>query len=484
MSRLSLRPVLVALALLGVGATTSAQALFTDALPVEEFQARRARVMEQIGDGVAVLAGATEYPAYVKFRQNNQVFYLSGVEVPRAIVVIDGRAKRSTLFVPPRDERLERSEGPVLVPGSEAAALTGFDTVLPRDAFAQVLARFAEEGRTIYAPFRAETLGAGTAGQAGTHVAASAADPWDGRPSKEAAFVARIKAVAPQLEIRNLDPIVDRLRMIKGPREIALLREATRISGEGLMAGMRAAAPGMYEHQIAAAADYVFGMSNAQGFAYFALVAAGKNAAYPHYHALQSQLDAADLVLFDYAPDYKYYASDVTRMFPASGTFSGDQRELYETYLRLYQALMTSIRPRATPKEIVEDAVKRMDAYLATAVIGSARVRDAAARFVERYRTTPARSLGHFVGMEVHDVGGPYETLEPGMVFTIEPALTIPDDRVYVRLEDMILITETGYENLSASVPVEVADIEKLMAEPGPAPPPTRPATTDTSAAR
>jgi Xaa-Pro aminopeptidase len=484
MSRLSLRPILVALVLLGFGAAASAQALFTDALPVEEFQARRARVMEQIGDGVAVLAGATEYPAYVKFRQNNQVFYLSGVEVPRAIVVIDGRARRSMLFVAPRDERRERSEGPVLVPGPDAQALTGFDSVMARDAFAQVLARFAEEGRTLYAPFRSETLGAGTAGQAGTHVAASAADPWDGRPSKEAAFVARIKAVAPQLEIRNLDPIVDRLRMIKSPREIALLREATRISGDGLMAGMRAAAPGVYEYQIAAAADYVFGTNNAQGVAYFALVAAGRNAHYPHYHALQSKLEPTDLVLFDYGPDYKYYGADVTRMFPASGTFSPEQRELYTTYLRLYQALMTSIRPKTTPKAIIEDAVKKMDAYLASATITDPKVREAAKRFVEAYRTRPARGLGHFVGMEVHDVGGPYETLEPGMVFTIEPALTIPDDRVYVRLEDMILVTETGYENLSAFVPVEVADIEKLMAEPGIAPPPTRPATTGTSAAR
>jgi Xaa-Pro aminopeptidase len=213
------------------------------------------------------------------------------------------------------------------------------------------------------------------------------------------------------------------------------------------------------------------------------LVAAGKNAHYPHYHSLKTKLAKDDLVLFDYAPDYEYYASDVTRMFPASGTFSDDQRELYRVYLGLYQALMTSIRPRTTPKEIIEDAVKKMDAYLAGAVIANVKVREAAARFVERYRTMPARSLGHHVGMEVHDVTVQTETLEPGMVFTIEPALTIPDDRVYVRLEDMLLVTETGYENLSSFVPVEVGDIEKLMAEPGlPVPQPR--AVTGTAAAQ
>jgi Xaa-Pro aminopeptidase len=445
--------------------TAAAQPLFTDAFPPEEFRARRVRGMEQVGDGVALLIGAGEYPAYVRFRQNNHVFYLTGVEVPRAIVAIDGRAKTTTLFLSPRNERTERSEGPVLVPGDEAQKLTGIESVLPRDQFAQALTRFAAEGRTLYLPFRVETLGAGTAGQAVAAASASSSDPWDGRISKEAAFLAKVKAAAPQAEVKDLDPILDKLRMIKSPAEVATIREATRIAGLGLMEGMRAAAPGMFEYQVAAAADYVFESQGAQGMAYFPLVAAGKNAHYPHYHALQTKLEKDDLVLFDFAPDYKYYSSDVTRMFPASGTFPEGQRELYKTYLRLYQALMTSIRPRATPREIVEDAVKKMDAYLATAVIGNAKVRDAAARFVERYRTMPARSLGHFVGMEVHDVGVRHETLEPGMVFTIEPALTIPEDRVYVRLEDVILVTETGYENLSAFVPIEVEAVEKLMAE-------------------
>lgn len=444
-----------------------AQPLFTDALPPEEFAARRAEVMKQIGDGVAILSGATETPTYARFRQGNQFFYLSGVEVPRALLVVDGRDRRSTLFLPPRNERLERSEGPVLVPGEEAHTLTGIEQVLPRDMFAAYVTRFAQEGRSLFVPFRAESLGAGTAGQVMAQVAAMAADPWDGRVSKEAAFIARLRTQAPQLDVRNLDPVLDAMRLIKSPREIALIREATRIAGLGMMEGMRSAAPGQYEYEVAAAADYVFGKHGAQGFAYFALVAAGRNAHYPHYHALASKLADGDLVLFDYAPDYKYYASDVTRMFPASGTFTPRQRELYGIYLKLYQALMTSIRPNATPKAIIEDAVKRMDAVMASFKFADAKVREAADRFLEGYRRGRGNSLGHWVGMEVHDVTAPYEVLKPGMVFTIEPALTIPEDRVYVRAEDVILITDTGYENLSAFVPVEIGDIERLMAEPG-----------------
>jgi len=174
-----------------------------------------------------------------------------------------------------------------------------------------------------------------------------------------------------------------------------------------------------------------------------------------------------DLVQFDYAPDYKNYASDVTRVWPANGKFTPRQREFYTIYLRLYRALMTSIRVHATAADIVRDAVKYMDAAMASYPFTDVKIKDAATRFVERYRTSRADSLGHTVGMEVHDVRNPTATMEPGQVFTIEPAMTIPDEHVGIRLEDMLLITETGYENLSAFVPIEIADIEKMMAEPG-----------------
>src|SRR6187402_1296118 len=131
--------VVLAFVLVALARPAGAQPLFTAAFPPEEFAARRIRVMAAIGDGVAVLQGATELPSYLAFRQSNHVFYLTGVEVPRAIVLIDGRTRRTTLFLPPRDERMERSEGPILVPGDEAVRLTGIDAVVPRDQFAAAL---------------------------------------------------------------------------------------------------------------------------------------------------------------------------------------------------------------------------------------------------------------------------------------------------------------------------------------------------------
>src|SRR5512132_1594101 len=129
------KALLIAVLVLVATSASGQPPLFTDALPKEEFAARRAKVMQQIGDAVVVMQGATETSSYEKFRQSNQFFYLTGVEVPRARLLMDGRTKSSTLYIAPRDERMERSEGPALVPGGEAAKLTGMDRVLPRDAF-------------------------------------------------------------------------------------------------------------------------------------------------------------------------------------------------------------------------------------------------------------------------------------------------------------------------------------------------------------
>ena len=473
------RPLAVAsLVLVGVFATLSAQTavkpvdgppLFSTALPKEEFAARRAKVLRTIGDGVAVLQGATENSSYQKFRQSNQFYYLTGVTTPRAILAIDGKTKQSTLYLPPNNPQMERSEGPLLGPGPAAEQLSGIERVVNRaefDAFVSSLA-----GRTIYTTVRGETVLMGTPDRANAHARARAADPWDLPGSREAFFKSKLAEKAPGAKFENLDDVLDELRMIKSPREIALLRESTRIAGLALMEGMRSAEPGMYEYEIEAIGDYIFKAHNAQGPAYYGLVAAGKNAAWPHYHAAQSQLKAGDLVLFDYAPDYQYYTSDVTRMFPASGKFTADQRDLYGIYLKLYQSIMTSIRPGPT-SEILKDVVRKMDAAMASHAFTSQKNREAATRFVDGYRTRlasprPGATLGHFVGMEVHDVSKNFSVYEPGMVFTIEPALTIPQDRVYIRLEDMVLITPNGYENMSSFVPYEIDAVEKLMAEPG-----------------
>jgi Xaa-Pro aminopeptidase len=465
------RALLVAAAIGLLTVVPSAQPVFTgpDVFPPEEFAARRARVFQRIGDGVAILQGTTERPGEQALRQNNQFFYLTGVVEPRAIVTLDGKTKQATLYLQPRNERREqRMFGPGLFPGPDAAGATGLDRVVPRDDFAAAVAGFAKEHQTLYTPFRPEVLGEASSSDPAALWRATKSDPWDGRISREEQFVAKLKQAAPESTLIDLDPILDEMRVVKSAREIAVIREATRIAGLGIIEAMRDARPDMKEYELQADAEFVFKKFGAYGPSYFALIATGPNTFYSHYHRDTAVLKDGDLVQFDYAPDYKYYQSDVTRVFPANGHFTPRQREFYGIYLKLYQSVMTSIRAHATPQDIIKAAVEKMDAVMAGFSFADPKIKAAAAAFVERYRTSKARSLGHFVGMEVHDVSaGQHPTLEPGMIFTIEPAMQIDDEHLGIRLEDMILITDSGYENLSSFVPVDVDAIERLMAEPG-----------------
>jgi Xaa-Pro aminopeptidase len=449
----------------------SAQPVFrgSDIFPPEEFAARRAKVFDQIGDAVAIVLGTTQPPGEMPFRQNNQFFYLTGAAEPRSFVILDGKTKKTTLFLPPKNAQRERSMyGPALSPGPDAVKATGVDDTQPVDQFGAGVKALVADGRTIFTPFGAEVLGSQSSGDPTRLWAANARDEWDGRTSREQAFIAKVKEIAPATTIKDLDPIINGLRAVKSPREIQIIREATRLAGLGIMEAMRDARPGMAEYELQADAEFVFKKGGALGAAYFALIATGQNTYYTHYNRNTGVLKDGDLVQFDYAPDYKYYQSDVTRIFPANGRFTPRQREMYTIYLKLYQALMTSIKVHATTQEVKAEAGKKMDAIIAAFPFTDETIKVAATNMAAAYRNPRGGGLGHAVGMEVHDVGGAQATvLEPGRVFTIDPQFRIEDERIGLRLEDMLLITETGYENLSAFVPIEIAGIEKLMKEPG-----------------
>jgi Xaa-Pro aminopeptidase len=453
-------------------ASPAAQPVFRgdEIFPPDEYTARRAKLMTQIGDGVAIVIGTPGPPGEMPFRQNSQFIYLTGVAEPRARVIVDGRTKKTTVYLQPKNERRDGSMyGPALAPGADTANVLGVDAAVPDDGFTAAVTGLAGERRTIYTPFAAEVLGSQSQGDPTRFWATNKADPWDGRDSREAAFVGKLKAAAPQSEIKNLDPILNGLRAIKSPREIAVIRDATRIAGEAIIEAMHDARPGMHEYELQADAEFVYKNAGALGAAYFALIATGRNTYYTHYNRNTAVLQDGDLVQFDYAPDYKYYQSDVTRVFPANGRFTPRQREMYDIYLRLYQALMTSITVHETPLDAIHAAVTKMDAVMASYHFTDDRIRTAAANMVESFRARKeAASVGHNVGLEVHDPGGlQAPAFEPGRVFTIEPQMRIEEEHLGIRLEDMILITETGYENLSAFVPIEAADIEKVMTRHG-----------------
>jgi len=214
---------------------------------------------DKIGDGVAIIQGTMERPGEQPLRQSNQFFYLCGVVEPRAILVIDGKTKRTTVFLRPRNERQEKGMyGPGLYPSDENAKAIGVDAILPRDDFKAMLEGFGKENRVIYNAFRPEVLGSASPADPAAVARNTKADPWDGRSSREEQFRARLKEYAPNSEIKDMDAMIDTLRGTKSPREIAVIREATKAAGLGIMEAMRDARPGMHEYEIQADAEYVF----------------------------------------------------------------------------------------------------------------------------------------------------------------------------------------------------------------------------------
>jgi Xaa-Pro aminopeptidase len=448
---------------------------FTTDFPPEEFAARRAKVYEAIGDqAFAVIQGAPSQPGYRRFRQSNEFYYLCGVEVPHAYLLLDGAAKKATLYLPHRNAGREKGEGRMLSPedAEEIQKLSGLDTVVGTDLLAeQIEGRYLRAGRRVLytplAPAEGESMSRDLALR---YVADLAADPFDGRPSREGRFVELVRTRFPFLEVKDLSPTLDELRLIKSPRELAMIRRATRLAGLALTEGMRSTRPGQYERELDAVGKFVFWRNGAQGDAYYSLIASGHNAWWPHYNAGKRKMEDGDFLLMDYAPDVGNYESDVTRMWPVNGKFSSVQRELYGFYLACYRAILKAIRPGATAPEIMGEAGKQMDAILARSKFSKDIYRKAAETFVHEYAESAKRetaALGHWVGMATHDVGPHTGPLKAGMVFTIEPALTVPEEKIYVRLEDVLFIGEKDAEIVSNLAPWDIEAIEKVMKEEG-----------------
>lgn len=444
--------------------------LFTKNFPPEEFAQRRQKVYETIGDGMALIQGAPSPPGYVRFRQSNEFFYLCGIEVPHAYLLMDGTSRRASLYLLHRNESRERSEGKLL--SAEDAdlimTLSGIDAVYPIDMLAEHLGR-SMRGRgspILYTPFQPPegfAMSRDLAVRANTD---AASDPWDGNLPRQEHFLQLIRTRFPLFEIRDLSPILDQLRLIKSEREIAVIRKSTRLSGLGLIESMRATKPGIVEFELDALAKYVYYRNGAQGEAYYSLIASGPNAWYGHYNAGTRTMKDGDFLLMDFAPDVGYYMSDVTRMWPVNGRFNSWQRELYGVYLGYYKAILKAIRPGKTAQAIKQEAVREMRSVLNRAKFSKAAYENAARTFVDNYErssTGQYASLGHWVGMSTHDVGWSNGPLKAGMVFTIEPALRVPEEQINIRLEDMILITDQGAENLSGFVPMDMDEIEKAM---------------------
>ena len=436
--------------------------MFHATLIPDEFVARRKRVLESIGnEAVALIQGGPKEMAHDLFRQTNDFYYLCGVEVPHAYLLIDGRTCASYLFLPHQSPERREHEGEVLSPENAdiACELTGVNAVYGIEE----MGRFLERVRVIYTPMRMAE-GAGMSWDTLQRAQQEAvADPWDGRMDSMRAFLALLRQRMPGAEIRNLAPILDEMRLIKSEGEIDLLRRAGTLTATGIIEAMRSTRVGVMEYQLDAVMRYVYLVNGARDAGYRAIVAGGANAWYGHYNANDQPLGDGDLVLVDCAPDYRYYTSDIGRMWPVNGRYSALQRELYGFIVAYHKTFLDLIRPGVLSEDILEEAAARMRSVIGNTDFSKPIYEQAARRALEF-----KGHLSHPVGMSVHDVGNYRDKpLRPGVVLTLDPMMWVPEEKRYIRVEDTLLITNDGYENLTQDAPLELDDVEEMMKQDG-----------------
>jgi Xaa-Pro aminopeptidase len=438
--------------------------------PAEEFQARWKIVFDRIGDhAVAIIQGAPKTNGFLMPRQSNEFYYLCGIETPHAYLILNGRDCKATLVLPARDARLESAEGKV-ISSSDAELvkqITGVAGVLGSQEMTEERMRqfIGDSGTAIYTPFAPAEGNGQSRGELRSADSAITSDPWDGRPSREANFQALLKKRFPGAEVRDLTPVLDELRAVKSPREIGLIRRASQLAGRGLIEAMKSSRPGVFEYQLDAAARYVFLAGGARLEGYRSITAAGTaNIWNMHYYRNTAALKDGDLVLMDFAPEFGYYTSDIARMWPINGKFSPVQREILQFVLDYRNAIMKRLRPGVTPRVIRDEAKAAMEEVFRKTKFSKPIYEKAAHRLVD----SGGGIFSHPVGMAVHDDGSYARgVLKPGHVFSIDPQLRVPEETLYYRYEDVIVITEKGFENFTDFLPTELDEIEKLVGHDG-----------------
>jgi Xaa-Pro aminopeptidase len=439
--------------------------LFQTNFAPDELAARRLAVLDLLGsDDLALLQGAAAPLVSECFRQSNDFFYLSGVEVPHAYLLLDGRTRATTLYLPHRDGALESSEGRRLSAddADEAVRLTGVEAVRGLEALALDLQRLVLKRGPLrcYTPLSPAEQARAMRDQLLRAAATAASDPWESTSTREARFVRRLNERLPQLAIADLSPLLDRLRLVKSESELALLRVAGRLSALAVSEAMRCTRPGMMEFELAAVANLCFTAGGARGEGYHAIVASGANAWFGHYGRLGSALERGELVLMDYAPDVAYYTSDIGRMWPVSGRYSPLQRLVYGFIVEYHRELLRLIKPGAVPVEILEEASSSMRERIEELHFPDSPYRQGAIAALDF-----AGHLSHPVGMSVHDVGDYTNApLVAGMVFAVDPMMWVPEEHAYIRCEDTVVVTEDGIDVLTSEAPLDVEQVEAAMA--------------------
>lgn len=415
-------------------------------VPAQVFRDRRTRLLERMDTlSVAVFTSAEpkvrSQDVNYRYRQESNFLYLTGLNEPGCFLLlvpsgveVEGSLSKEILFVPARDNRRMAVTGSL--PDMQTLRQTTACAVLPNDQFQTILSRSLPNVETLY---YAPNLGF-------FH------EPvMDKRYFVDRELKKELAAQYPSLKVKSLGATLAHLRQIKGEEELQLMQRAIDITCDALREAMKTAEPGMYEYELQAVIEYVFSRSGTRYTAFPSIIGSGPNSLILHYEENRRKMEKSDVVVMDVGAEYGGYAADVTRTIPVSGKFTEEQKTVYNIVLQAQRAGIAAIRP----------GVKFADVNVAVkGVIEAAGY----GKFIRHGST-------HYVGLDVHDVGD-YATLEPGMVVTVEPGIYIPEGaeevgkgywNIGMRIEDDVLVTETGSKILSNGAPREIKEIERLM---------------------
>ena len=421
-----------------------------DREPNSVYAERRAKLAANI-DGPIILLGYTgkeeEAQTYI-FAQEENFYYLTGHNEEDAALILlppdgskakkdDWAGPREIFFLPPKDPRKEKWNGLRMAPSDPGIeARTGFTEIRPLPELRATVERLARIYPSFYTilPYQHE-LG--------------------GYPH-EKETVDWLKLAAPQVQLKDIRPEIADLRVVKSPTEIALLRRAVDLSVDAHFAAMKMLRPGLWEYQIAAKMVEVHAMGGSEAEAYAPIVGAGPNSTALHYDKLSRKIEDGDIVVLDVGAQYSGYAADITRTLPANGKFTPRQREIYDIVLGAQEASMRALKPGVEMCRGDHSVYKIAYDYI------NSHGKDLHGKALGQYFI---HGLGHNIGLNVHDAGNVCKPFVPGMVVTVEPGIYIPEENLGVRIEDDVLITESGYELLSSKLPRNADEIEKIMAE-------------------
>ncbi|HWY05964.1 MAG TPA: Xaa-Pro peptidase family protein [Candidatus Acidoferrales bacterium] len=419
--------------------------------PNSVYAQRRAKLAATV-DAPTILTGLTgreeDSQAYI-FAQEDNFYYLTGHNEEEAGLILlpptDSKAKkddfqgpREIFFLPAKNPGKEKWNGVRMSPSDPGIqARTGFADIRPFSemrATIEKLARFYPAFYTVL-PYEKE-LG--------------------GFPH-EKETVDWLKMAAPQVNVKDTRTSITDSRLIKSPGELAFLRQAIDLSLDAHFVALKMMRPGLWEYQVAAKMVEVHAMGGSEAEAYAPIVGAGPNSTALHYDRLGRKIQDGDIVVMDVGAQYSGYAADITRTVPANGKFTPRQREIYDIVLGAQSAALAALKPGADMCRKGKQSLYKISYdYI------NSHGRDQNGKPLGQYFI---HGLGHNIGLDVHDPGDSCKPLMPGQVVTIEPGIYIPEENLGVRIEDDVLITETGYELLSSKLPRTADEIEKIMAE-------------------